>query len=626
MNSSVIRCLRVKNNLLNVAILLLLSMLVYFNSFGNPFVWDDEIFIVNNAEIRELKDSPAFFLEGMQNLYRPLRTVLYAATYHFSGANPVGYHLVGKTLNALTVCTLYALLVLLFGSRQGAFWGALLFALHPLHTDRVTNMTASFDILGDFLWLSAFACYVALRRGFGKKYYAGSLALFSLGLFSSETAAVTPIVIILYDMTLGWDKKDSVASRLGGMFEIIRPKLTWGPYFAILFGFLLLRFSVLGVLSRTGGSAINPDFFGNLVTMGGVVAQYFKLMVFPWPLVPIHEVEQAVRPYSFSLLASATGIASALVAALLYLRKRPDAAFSFLWFFAVLSPNLNIIPAGTLMAERYVYIPSAMLSFFVTLSFIRTEGENKRRLAVFFGLAAFAFFTMTAARNRVWHAENSLWASAIDADPLRSDAAVSNFAIMLNERGMWVEAERLMISATKNNDNKPLTLATLGERYLFTGRFDDAEKAFNKILRNPKVQYRAMYNLATICIRRGNYAEAEKILAEIIRQRPDGPETLNSYGVVLYEMRKPGWQGKFVLAYVASQKIERMEGKPGWSKRFITGRAIPGNVRYLVNLANFYRLSGANRSALHTARIALSVEPDNQQFKKIVDEIGGSHK
>ena len=44
--------------------------------------------------------------------------------------------------------------------RNVALIAALIFAVHPIHTGRVTNITAGFDLLGIFFMLLAFYFYI----------------------------------------------------------------------------------------------------------------------------------------------------------------------------------------------------------------------------------------------------------------------------------------------------------------------------------------------------------------------------------------------------------------------------------------------------------------------------------
>lgn len=563
-------------------------MLVYANSFQNRFAWDDDLFIVQNREIKTAQPWPKYFLEGSEGLYRPLRTMLYSVTYRFSGLNPVGYHIVGKTLNALVVCVLYALLVLLFTDSRAAFWGALLFALHPLHTERVTFITASYDIMGDLFWLSSVVCYVAGRRGRGEWYFVLSMVLFTLGLFSSETAAVAPLVIILYDLTIGSEKGE------GWKFAALRSKIVWVPFLVLLLAYLSIRSSVLGTVARSGTSAFNTDPIGNYVTMSGVVVQYFKLLLIPWPLVVVRDVTQAVAPFSNLLLLSALFVSVLIVTALLYCKKNPMPAFSFLWFFVVLSPNLNFIPTGTLMAERYVYIPSAMLSFFVALVF-RETSETQKQKAVFWCLAvATVFFVMTAARNHVWRNETALWADAVNTSP-RGSSVVANLSVALKDIGQNDQAEKLLLYALRVNAADPLLLEKLGGVYMNVGRLDEAEKAYLQIPQNPKNWYGAQLNIAVIRMRQGKSAEAVKPLEEILEKYPDEAKALNDYAYVLISLERKGWSSALVRAFANS-----------------------GDVEYIKNLAVSYQVTGNAVAAKKVAQIGLYLDPQNEKLLTVL--------
>jgi len=58
-----------------VLLIVLLSLGSYFNIFKNEFVWDDHIFILDNADIRSFSNLPLFFSEDVDGLYRPLRSL-----------------------------------------------------------------------------------------------------------------------------------------------------------------------------------------------------------------------------------------------------------------------------------------------------------------------------------------------------------------------------------------------------------------------------------------------------------------------------------------------------------------------------------------------------------------------
>ena len=85
-----------------VLLILFLSVIVYSNSLGGEFVYDDEYFVIKNITIRNLANIPQFFTSRnavafsalAEDVYRPIATLSYAFDYFFWKLNVFGYHLV----------------------------------------------------------------------------------------------------------------------------------------------------------------------------------------------------------------------------------------------------------------------------------------------------------------------------------------------------------------------------------------------------------------------------------------------------------------------------------------------------------------------------------------------------
>ncbi|GFY39940.1 protein O-mannosyl-transferase TMTC3 [Trichonephila inaurata madagascariensis] len=73
-------------------------------------------------------------MEQSHKSYRPVCVFTYRLNYLLHGLQPFGYHLANVVLHAL-VCMLYKKTCSLFVSEGTAFLAALLFAIHPLHTE-----------------------------------------------------------------------------------------------------------------------------------------------------------------------------------------------------------------------------------------------------------------------------------------------------------------------------------------------------------------------------------------------------------------------------------------------------------------------------------------------------------
>jgi len=122
--------MKLSKNTLYMIIIILVSVLLYANTFKNEFVFDDFTFIVENPDIRSLSNIPEFFVEPQHgSLYRPLRQVWYTVVYNFSKINTFGYHLSSIILHTIISLLVYGITVLLFRKKSIALIAALFFAL-----------------------------------------------------------------------------------------------------------------------------------------------------------------------------------------------------------------------------------------------------------------------------------------------------------------------------------------------------------------------------------------------------------------------------------------------------------------------------------------------------------------
>ena len=133
------------------------SSFTYMNSLDAGFVFDDHRGILTNDDLDSSKTSlwDVFqhdFWGGSiarvesHKSYRPLTVLSYRyLNYYFTELRPYSYHLVNVFLHGL--CSVLFLLVaeLVLGRRGGgsrwAVFAALLFAVHSIHTEAVSNST-----------------------------------------------------------------------------------------------------------------------------------------------------------------------------------------------------------------------------------------------------------------------------------------------------------------------------------------------------------------------------------------------------------------------------------------------------------------------------------------------------
>lgn len=157
-------------------ILLVLPILLYAGALRFGYVLDDTLVLSENKFVQQgTKGIPAIFsnesLVGYLGAnhdivvgarYRPLSIASFAVEHQLFGVAPGISHFVNALLYALTALVLFRLLSTVVSPKPGQRWflslpfvAALLFALHPLHTEVVANIKGRDEILALLLALVA---------------------------------------------------------------------------------------------------------------------------------------------------------------------------------------------------------------------------------------------------------------------------------------------------------------------------------------------------------------------------------------------------------------------------------------------------------------------------------------
>src|SRR6476619_1640944 len=97
------------NYYLPLAIIVVLTLIVYLPSLTNGFVtWDDDEYIQNNLSIRSIDLKGLFSSYSMGN-YHPITMLVYSIEYQLFGLSAEGYHVLNLLIHLLnTVLVFYA--------------------------------------------------------------------------------------------------------------------------------------------------------------------------------------------------------------------------------------------------------------------------------------------------------------------------------------------------------------------------------------------------------------------------------------------------------------------------------------------------------------------------------------
>ncbi|XP_022248795.1 transmembrane and TPR repeat-containing protein CG4050-like [Limulus polyphemus] len=150
-----------------------LAVVVYYNSLGGELVFDDVAAIQDNRDVRPHNPLYNLFVndfwgtpihkEQSHKSYRPLCVLSFRLNYAVHEVQPFGYHVVNVLLHAV-VCFLYFRTCLLFLSSLASFVAALIFSVHPVHTEAVAGIVGRAELLSAIFFLSALMYYVKNRH------------------------------------------------------------------------------------------------------------------------------------------------------------------------------------------------------------------------------------------------------------------------------------------------------------------------------------------------------------------------------------------------------------------------------------------------------------------------------
>jgi protein O-mannosyl-transferase len=591
--------MKLNNNFLAVSILFAVVLLSYANIFFNDFVWDDHVYILDNPDVRSISNIKLFFTQDTDGLYRPIRSIYYTLIYPISGKNEFLYHVSSLFLHAIITILVFLIVSNLVNQKNIAFLSALIFAVHPIHTERVTNITASFDMLGILFMLLSFYLFIRFSKTGLKKYILFSMPCFVISLLSSEEAVTLPFLILLYEFCFDREKfsKQSIKNNILNIYA---------PFFIISAAYVVLRFFILGIRGRVE-EYLAGTFYLTMLTMLKVFASYIYLLVFPVKLVLFPEVQTAASFFDPKVLVSAFILITILFFALRF-HKNKLLLFSVFWFFITLAPVSNIIPLQVFMAERYLYVPSIAFSLLVAYLLVTLQdihfdnAANKKILkysVVAFTLLLLVFYSgRTIVRNMDWRNDVALWSKTVETNP-NSSRVHDNLGFAYERSGKMENAFEEFAAAVKLNPDDYRALANLGTALANFGLYNESVTILNRSIQFQDY-YKTRDKLGLVYAKMGMEKEAIEQFKKAIELNPRYAKAHNDLATVY------GTIGEF---YLARQEFNEAIG---------IDRDY-ADAHY--NLGVLLEGLGEKGEAISEFEIALRLEPDNKKARIRLDSI-----
>lgn len=410
-------------------ILFSLAVALYINTIPNDYALDDSIVITQNIYVQQgisgigdifSKETFTGFFKQKKELvqggrYRPLSLVTFAVEQSIWRNNPHISHLINVMLYGLLCIVLYLFLkkTLKYIGCQSenavyiSFISALIYTVHPLHTEVVANIKGRDEILSLLFSIMALYCLLEYLNTDKLIQILYSSVLLFLGILSKENAVSVPVIA-------------------GVIIVLSVQKRPLSKYFVVFlfFGISLvayyhLRVSALGNLSgKVPGELMNNPYLHagqleRLATIFYTLLLYLKLLVFPHPLTydyyPYHiQLQNFSNPLViFSILIYVGLIALSIIC--LIKGKHKICVLGILIYLVTILPLSNmVINTGTFMNERFVFFGSIGFCLLIAYAyyFLMNILQEKRSLSYFVSFVLIAvlivFSARTVTRNLDW--------------------------------------------------------------------------------------------------------------------------------------------------------------------------------------------------------------------------------
>ena len=392
----------------------------YANALTGSFQFDDFNVIVNEEQVH----SWANWYAALGNGIRPLLKLSYTANWTM-GLGVLGFHLTNLLIHLLNAYLVYRLSQLFVQQQSRAaalhhvpLLAALLFAVHPIHTEAVSYISGRSAALMTLFYLAALLFYVIGRTRHKPLYaYVITPLLFALALAVKETAVTLPLALLLWEASCG-----------GRWRFAFKPQ--WPSWLLLLIAavFFLLSDNYLSQMER---SAQLNGLQGNLATQLAGFIYLMQQFVLPlWqnidPDLPLlHELADALFPLAITIALLGLMIAC--------WRRRPWISFALGWVMLHLIPLYILLPRIDIANERQLYLATwpLLLALAIELTLF-LDGKKWRFAAAGLLIACVA---LTVSRNQVYQNEIALWEETVAKSPNKARAHNNlGYAYLLAQR------------------------------------------------------------------------------------------------------------------------------------------------------------------------------------------------
>lgn len=474
-------------------LVVLVSILVYGNALQNGFVLDDGPVVLRNPIVHSLEGLWRAFTEpywpppSQGGQFRPLGTISLALDWAVGGGDQRWFHAMNVLWHALAGLMVWLLAARLLAP-AAALIAALLFAVHPVHVEAVSNVVGRLEPMATVFVLGAL---LAHRK---RSWWAP--VLFALGLLAKESAITFIGLALAHDLLMAGDWRDALRAA----------RRRYAAYGLTTVAYVSLLIIIFQGKSFTYPA---PTFIGastgeRLLTVATIVPHYVRLLLAPmhlsgdyYPQVIV--LATGVTPSGIIGFALAVALGDAVRRAW---RPVPEAAFALVWIPIAIAPVSNVLFPSVALAERTLYLASvgACLALGVLAQRLARDRTGLVVAAATILVTLGAMRTWT--RTPVWQSDKSYVLTLLRDHP---------------------ESYRAHLVAGR-------VLASQGQLAPAAEHFETAASLFPR-------DFTSAHHAASVAIEMGRFSRADSLLQLALEASPDNVELLLTRADVRYGMQ-----------------------------------------------------------------------------------------
>jgi tetratricopeptide (TPR) repeat protein len=460
-------------------LLVIATILCYAPSLRGGFLWDDRELLVDNPLMKSAAGLWRIWFSTAPYDYYPVDYTSLWLGWHLWGADPLGYRVVNLALHLGSAFIFWRLLTV--WRLRGAWFAALLFALHPLNVASVAWIAERKNVLSMIFYLATLLCWACAEEETAfparrRALYGGALAAFALALGSKSSVVMFPAVLLV----LVWWRRGLVR------WPDLRRTL---PFFGLSLAAGLVSLWFQHRIMLPPELATPLPLAARAVLLGKTIWFYLGKTWFPHPLVMIYPQWQLwpLRPLDFLPLGALILLCGAALYMAIRLPKSRGLAAALAFFCLNLLPVAGLfqMPFQSLsyVSDHFAYISSLSMCalFAAVLGSLGPKPGSRWISALAMTFIVAICGALTCQRAADFGSSERLWQKTIALNP-DSAAAQNNYGLALQENGRMQAAEAHFRVAMRLHPTMPAELTNFADLLRQEHRWSEAADAYRRLL------------------------------------------------------------------------------------------------------------------------------------------------